>query len=69
MTDSHARLTELETRLAFAEDMLDTLNETIVGQQRQIDLLQQQLRLLHQRMQDGPPADTGNLRDEIPPHY
>jgi len=67
MTES--RLTEIETKLAFAEDLLETLNQTVVRQQGQIDSLQQQLRLLHQRLQDALPDEARTLRDEIPPHY
>ncbi|MFP5381629.1 MAG: SlyX family protein [Gammaproteobacteria bacterium] len=63
------RLTELETKLAFAEDLLDTLNRTVARQQAQIDLLQEQLRLLHQQIKDVQPAEARSLRDEIPPHY
>jgi len=67
MTES--RLTELETKLAFAEDLLETLNQTVIRQQEQLDSLQQQLRLLHQRMQESQPDETHSPRDEIPPHY
>ena len=67
MTES--RLTELETKLAFAEDLLDTLNQTVIRQQGQIDSMQQQLRLLHQRLQDTRPDEVNTPRDEIPPHY
>jgi SlyX protein len=69
MTD--IRLTELETKLAFAEDLLETLNQTVIKQQAQIDALQQQLRLLNQRLQDVSIASTRSpsLDDEIPPHY
>jgi SlyX protein len=67
MTES--RLTELETKLAFTEDLLETLNQTVIRQQGQLDLMQQQLRLLHQRMKDARPNEEGNPRDEIPPHY
>jgi SlyX protein len=63
------RLTELESKLAFAEDLLDTLNQTVVRQQAQIDLLQEQLRVLHQQLKDVQPAETRTLREEIPPHY
>ncbi len=63
------RLAELETKLAFAEDLIDTLNQTVFRQQEQLDSLQQQLRLLHQRLQNALPEETRNLRDEIPPHY
>jgi SlyX protein len=63
------RLTELETKLAFAEDLLETLNQTVVRQQGQIDSLQQQLRLLHQELKDAVPDEARAPRDEIPPHY
>ncbi len=64
-----ARLDELEAKITFAEDLIETLNQTVVRQQGQIDLLQQQLRLLHQRLQEALPDESGSLRDEIPPHY
>lgn len=68
MTES--RLTELETKLAFTEDLLETLNQTVIRQQEQIDLMQQQLRLLHQRLQEAATRDDAhNPREEIPPHY
>lgn len=66
---AQARLTELETKLAFAEDLLDTLNQTVARQQAQLDLLQEQLRLLHRQLQDVRPDETRTPRDEIPPHY
>jgi SlyX protein len=66
---NESRLIELETKLAFAEDLLETLNQTVARQQGQIDSLQQQLRLLHQQLKDAQPDDTTNPRDEIPPHY
>ena len=62
------RLTELETRIGLAEDLVDELNLTVYRQQQQIDLLQQQLRHLYQQMQAGPVV-TGHPREEIPPHY
>lgn len=65
-----ARLTELETKLSFAEDLLDSLNRTVFHQQERIDLLERQIRLLHQQIQTLRPVEGGlDLRDEIPPHY
>lgn len=64
-----SRLIELETKLAFAEDLLETLNQTVARQQGQIDSLQQQLRLLHQQLKEARPDDVTSPRDEIPPHY
>lgn len=63
------RLDEIEAKLAFAEDLIETLNQTVIRQQAQIDLLQDQLRLLHQQMRDALPEEKRSLRDEIPPHY
>ena len=67
MTDT--RLNELEAKLAFAEDLIETLNQTVIRQQGQLDSLQQQMRLLHQQFKDTRPDETQSLRDELPPHY
>ncbi|MDB5888959.1 MAG: SlyX [Rhodocyclales bacterium] len=63
------RLIVLESKLAFAEDMLEALNLTIFRQQEQIDQLQQQLRLLYQQMQSVPAGEKANAREDVPPHY
>jgi len=64
-----ARLNELEAKVAFAEDLSETLNHAVIRQQAQIDSLQQQLRLLHQQLRDALPDEARTPRDEIPPHY
>jgi SlyX protein len=64
-----ARLNELEAKVAFAEDLIETLNQAVIRQQAQIDSLQQQLRLLHQQLRDALPEEARTPRDEIPPHY
>jgi len=68
-----ARLTELEIKMNLTEDLVEELNRTIYRQQQQIDLLQEQVRLLHRHMQNlssnADPAEALSLRDEIPPHY
>jgi SlyX protein len=65
------RITELEVKLAFAEDLLETLNQTVFRQQEQIDRMQQELRSLRQHMLQAPQleAEQRSLREEIPPHY
>jgi SlyX protein len=64
------RLTELEIKASLAEDMLEELNRTVYRQQQQLDLLQEQLRVLYGQMQaDAEPAEPRNLGEEIPPHY
>ncbi len=63
------RLTELETKLSFAEDLIDELNRVVYRQQAQIDLMQQQITMLHQQVQAVMPEDKRDIREEIPPHY
>jgi len=64
-----ARIDNLEAKLAFAEDMIESLNLTVFRQQEQLDLMQQQMRLLHEQLKAISPKEERDLRDEIPPHY
>ncbi|CAN7280153.1 SlyX family protein [Rhizobacter sp. LjRoot28] len=75
MIDSHhpdpaeQRLTDLEIKASYTEDLVDTLNAIVARQQQQIDQLARELAALRQQM---PAPDAGNfrsLRDELPPHY
>ena len=63
------RVTELEVKLAFAEDLLDTLNATVYRQQQRIEQLERAVRELRQLVVQSLPAEQLSLRDEIPPHY
>jgi SlyX protein len=63
------RLTELEVKIAFQDDLLDALNLTVTRQQQQIDLLQQQLRVLYQQMRQNAPGNEDASAHEIPPHW
>jgi SlyX protein len=63
------RMTELEVKLAFAEDMLDALNATVYRQQQQIERLQREVRELREQIAASTPGEFRSLRDEIPPHY
>lgn len=65
-----SRLTDLEIKVAFQEDLIETLNLTVARQQQQLDLLQAQFRVLYQQVRTAAPggAET-NPQHEIPPHY
>jgi SlyX protein len=63
------RVDELEAKLSFTEDMIESLNLTVFRQQEQLDLMQQQIRLLHEHLKAVTPKEERDLRDEIPPHY
>jgi len=64
------RLTELEIKASYQEDLLDQLNMTIYRQQQQIDRLVQEIAHLRQQMPEpGSSGGPRDLRDELPPHY
>ena len=72
MSDSErleARITELEIKISYSEDMVDELNHTIFRQQQQIDQLIKQIKTLGEQVQNAAPAEQRSLRDELPPHY
>ncbi len=64
-----SRITELEIKLAYAEDLLEQLNMTVYRQQQKIDVLERAFREMRQQQLSAMPAEPLNLRDEIPPHY
>jgi SlyX protein len=63
------RVTRLEERSAFAEDLAERLNEVIVRQQDQIDLLVRELARLKQQAASSEAPGFRSLREELPPHY
>ncbi len=72
MNELEQRIIELEIHVALQEDLLMTLNNTIVQMQNNLDLQQSQLRLLYQKIQqqdEQGQAKPYSLLEEIPPHY
>ena len=67
--DIDQRLTDLEIKASFTEDLLDQLNQVIVRQQQQIDTLIREIGHLRQSSTDGGLGVSRNLRDELPPHF
>lgn len=63
------RLTELEIKASFSEDLLDQLNLIIVRQQQQIDQLVRELGHLRQLSADNNPGPARHLLEDLPPHY
>jgi len=63
------RVTELEVKLAFTEDLVEQLNLTLFRQQERMDLLQDELRVLYARIEAVSGQDKREASDEIPPHY
>lgn len=67
--DIEQRLTDLEIKATFTEDLLEQLDQVIVRQQQQIDLLIREIGRLREPATDAPNGAPRNLRDELPPHY
>lgn len=63
------RLTELEIKASFSEDLLDQLNQVIVRQQQQIDLLLREVSELRQQLPEAGTRQPGRSADDLPPHY
>ena len=61
---------DLQTRLAFQEDSIDSLNLAVARQQSRIDLLQREILRLKEILEDvrGSQGDAGSA-SELPPHY
>lgn len=65
-----AELIELQTQLAFQEQTIAELNEVMISQQKQIDLLRLEIKLLKEKLgvlEDR--IETGPPQNEKPPHY
>nr|WP_249162933.1 SlyX family protein [Bradyrhizobium diazoefficiens] len=62
------RIDTLETRLAYQDDTIETLNQTITAQWKQIDALTRQIAQLSERLQEAETNAPGPA-NERPPHY
>jgi SlyX protein len=62
------RIDALEARLAYQDQTIEQLNETITAQWKQIDALTRQLAALTDRLQEAE-ANAPSPANERPPHY
>ena len=66
MATDTERLDRLESQLAFQEDTIQQLSETLIAQQKRIDFLERMLEHLKSIQEE----QTGDAPiHEIPPHY
>jgi len=63
------RVDELESQLAFQDELLTALNAIVAKQDADIVQLKQQLGLLASRLQVLAETVPGEPGDETPPHY
>lgn len=70
MSELDARIVELETRLAFQEDSIEALSNTVAEQQQTIEKLTIMIKHVNQQLKSLPQeigSDTGS--EPPPPHY
>lgn len=64
-------LSDIQSRIAFQEDALNSLNDVVATQSREIQELRSQLKLLYKKMDDLNYSLEQNAddSDSPPPHY
>lgn len=65
---SEERITNLEIKLSFTEDLIEKLNETVYKQQQQIEFLYRELKAIKEQASSSGGGGASS-QDEIPPHY
>jgi len=64
------RIIGLETKLAYHEDIIQALNDTVVQQQKKLSSLEERYQTLVARLVSiEPPAVFEDDGIEVPPHY
>jgi SlyX protein len=63
------RIIDLEARLAFQDDTIQTLNDVLIAQQRTVERLKAQLEVLARRQEDMQSRMGGEEDEAPPPHY
>ena len=63
------RLTNLEIKAAYTEDLVDHLDKIIAHQQQQIAQLLREMAELHQPPTESMLSIRRSIRGDLPPHF
>jgi SlyX protein len=63
------RITDLEIKVSYHEDLLQELNKVVAQQQQQIGLLEKTCKLLYERINNLQLEKQDDAVDPPPPHY
>jgi SlyX protein len=69
MSAQSRRMDELESQLAFQDELLASLNAIVAKQDCEIMQLNRQLELLAARLRALADTLPAEMQDEVPPHY
>ena len=76
MTDDNVdymdQLEDLQMKVAYQEDTIQSLNDVMVGHSKSISRMNEQLQLLNQKLRQfeaGVDQSDTNTVEERPPHY
>ena len=63
------RIDALEARIAYQDDTIEALNQTVTAQWQQIDALRRLVSELGERLRDAESNSRAAPANERPPHY
>ena len=66
---SEERFVDIEIKLAYQEDLVESLNQMVYQQSLRIDQLEALVNKLGEHIRNNTPANPGMLLNERPPHY
>ncbi|MCL1622737.1 SlyX family protein [Moraxella sp. Tifton1] len=72
MVDTHTQLIDLQIKIAYLESTVETLSEMIATQDRELNDMKDQLRLMYRYLQNSHQQENiapFDLLADRPPHY
>ena len=70
MNNVQSDIEQLQMKMAFQEDTIESLNQALIEQQKQMDDLQFQLKQLVSKISAIEPSNMASEKEEMPPpHY
>lgn len=69
MSELEDRIADLEVRLVFQDDTIQSLSETVASQQMEMEKLRRALEVLARRQAELASSLPSSDEDQPPPHY
>lgn len=69
-TSMHDRIDNLEVQIAYQNEVIETLNKTVIEQWGKLDQAFARIKLLEERLREVQLSTVRDAADEVPPpHY